>query len=111
MNFCISYFDDLQEALHEAFRVLKTGGVLIVGFVDKDSPIARLYQRLGEKSVCYKKAKFYSADTISARIRKAGFREQEMWQTLFHLPALITTVEVAMPGKGKRSYIFIKAVK
>jgi len=111
MNFCVSYFDDLQEALREAHRVLKTGGVLVVGFVDKNSPIAHLYERRAAKSAFYKNAKFYSADTIAARVRKAGFAEQEMWQTLFHLPARVKTVETALPGKGKGSYIFIKAVR
>ena len=45
MVFCISYFDDLPAAFKEARRVLKNGGSLIVGFIDKDSIIGKFYEQ------------------------------------------------------------------
>lgn len=111
MNFCISYFDDVQAALNEAYRVLKPGGVLVLGFVERKSPIARLYERRAVKSIFYRGARFYSAAAVSKWLTKAGFREQEMIQTLFHLPGRIKAVEEARPGKGEGSYIFIKATR
>ncbi|MBS1605736.1 MAG: class I SAM-dependent methyltransferase [Bacteroidetes bacterium] len=111
MNFCVSYFDDVQEAFGEAYRVLKPEGMMIVGFVEKNSPIARLYERRGAKSLFYSGARFYSTASISYKLNKAGFRKQEMYQTLFHLPGRIKTVESARPGRGEGSYIFLKAIK
>src|SRR5579872_6028477 len=105
MNFCISYFDDVQEALKEAYRVLKPDGVLIVGFVEKRSPLARLYERRALRSVFYRRARFYPATAVSKWLGKAGFRQQEMIQTLFHLPGRVKTVEAATPGRGEGSYI------
>ncbi|MCC8426612.1 class I SAM-dependent methyltransferase [Mucilaginibacter sp. UR6-11] len=44
MVFCISYFEDLHAAFKEAYRVLKDKGGLIVGFIDKNSPIGEYYE-------------------------------------------------------------------
>lgn len=111
MNFCIHYFENVHKALNEAYRVLKPGGVLVVGFVERRSAIARLYERRAIKSVFYRGARFYSATAVGNWLSKAGFREQEMVQTLFHLPGRVKTVEASRAGRGEGSYIFIKATK
>ena len=66
MVFCISYFDDLPAAFREARRVLKKGGSLIVGFVDKDSIIGKMYEQRKPDSVFYKQANFYSIKRITS---------------------------------------------
>jgi SAM-dependent methyltransferase len=111
MNFCISYFDDVQQAFHEAFRVLKKRGVLIVGFVEKDSQIGRLYKRYMHKSIFYKKARFYSFDQIAVILKKAGFNNLTSFQTLFHPLYKIKTIETVKNGHGEGSYILLKAIK
>ena len=41
----ICFLNDIKNAFREAYRVLKPDGCLIIGFIDKDSPLGKLYQR------------------------------------------------------------------
>ena len=101
MNFCISYLNDVQQSFNEAFRTLKKGGVLIVGFIEKNSQIGKLYERRKPKSVFYKDARFYTFENVAAKLKKAGFKNSECFQTLFHRPNNIKAIEIAKPGHGK----------
>ena len=111
MAFCISYFEDLPAAFSEAKRVLKNGGALIVGFIDKDSIIGKFYEQRKPKSVFYKQANFYSANKIIAELKKSGFKSLQFSQTLFHGLDEIKELEPPKPGYGEGSFIMIKAIK
>jgi SAM-dependent methyltransferase len=41
----ICFLDNIKAAFREAARVLKPEGALVIGFIDKDSPIGKLYQQ------------------------------------------------------------------
>ncbi len=41
----ICFLDNVEVAFDEAYRILKPGGCLIIGFIDKDSSIGQLSQR------------------------------------------------------------------
>ena len=111
MAFCISYFDDLPAAFKEARRVLKNGGSLIVGFIDKDSIIGKFYEQRKPDSVFYKQANFYSTKRIIAELKKLGFKKLQFSQTLFHELDDIKEFEPAKPGYGEGSFVLIKAIK
>jgi len=111
MNFCISYFEDLPEAFKEAFRVLKRGGCLIIGFIDKNSRIGKYYEDRKSESIFYKQANFYSVSKVQKELKKAGFKEFYYSQTLFHDLDKIKSIEMPLPGYGKGSFILIKAIK
>jgi len=49
----ICFLYDIKAAFKEAFRVLKLGGNLIIGFIDKDSPVGILYQQQKSDSEFY----------------------------------------------------------
>jgi len=111
MVFCISYFNDLSAAFTEAKRVLKNGGALIVGFIDKGSIIGKAYERRKPFSVFYKQANFYSPDKIIDELRKNGFKDLQFSQTLFHPLDEIKELEPSKPGYGEGSFVLIKAIK
>jgi SAM-dependent methyltransferase len=111
MVFCISYFDDLAAAFLEAKRVLKKGGCLIVGFIDKDSIIGKSYERRKRDSIFYRQANFYSPQRILDELKKAGFKKMECSQTLFDELDNIKEVEPAKPGYGEGSFVIIKAIR
>ena len=56
----ICFVDDTNRTFEEIFRVLKPGGSVVVAFVDKDSPVGKLYLKNKEKSLFYKEATFFS---------------------------------------------------
>ena len=91
--------------------VLKNGGSLIIGFVDKSSTIGKSYEEKRSQSVFYKEARFYSPKTVATELRKAGFKDLDFSQTLFHALDDIKEFEPAEPGYGKGSFIVIRAIK
>ena len=111
MNFCISYFEDVPESLKEAHRVLKRGGCLIIGFIDKDSAIGQDYEQRKGESLFYKSANLYRVSRVEREVKAAGFKKLEFLQTLFEDLDSVKTIEKPMPGYGKGSYVLIKAIK
>lgn len=111
MASCVSYLDDLHAAFKEANRVLKHKGRLILGSIEKNSPIGESYETRRHQSLFYRQATFYSTDKLVSRLRDAGFRHFEFSQTLFHPLEKIQNIEHAKAGYGEGSFIIIKALK
>ncbi|MGB2728189.1 MAG: class I SAM-dependent methyltransferase [Halobacteriota archaeon] len=107
----ICFLDSLKAAFRETSRILKPGGCLLIGFIDKDSPIGKLYQQHKEDSVFYKLANFYSVEEVISHLKRAGFKDFYFTQTIFHNLAEIREVERIKEGYGEGSFVVIKAVK
>lgn len=107
----ICFLDNIETAFKEAYRVIRTNGQLIIGFVDKDSPIGRLYQKRKKESVFYKIATFYSVDEVIYYLRKTGFKEFDFSQTIFHHLSAIKYIETIKDGYGEGSFVVVKAKK
>jgi len=109
MAFCISYFNSLQLAFEEAYRLLKHGGSLIVGFIDNESMIGKEYEARRKFSVFYKDANFYSPETLITELKHAGFDKFLFVQTLFGSLDNIEEAQVPKKGFGEGSFVVIKA--
>ena len=107
----ICFLDDVEVAFNEAYRILKPGGCLIIGFIDKDSSIGQLYQQHKNENVFYRIATFYSVDEVVSHLKKAGFKVFNFAQTIFHNLAEIKGIEPVREGYGEGSFVVVRALK
>lgn len=107
----ISYYDDLHRALKEAYRVLKNNGVLIIGFIDRNSIIGKQYEQQKAESTFYREANFYSVDKLKSELTQAKFKQLEFCQTLFRPLDEIKEFEPSREGFGEGSFVVVQARK
>lgn len=107
----ICFLDDVELGIKEAYRVIKNGGSLIIGFVDKTSTLGQLYLKHKNESVFYKPATFYSTGEVVTFLEKAGFSKFSFVQTIFRSLADIKAIEPLKKGYGSGSFVVVKAVK
>ena len=107
----ICFLDDVPASFREVFRILKPKGALILGFVDKDSPLGAEYQKKKAASKFYASARFYSADDVIRMAKEAGFRRFHCVQTLFGDLEQMDRADPVKEGKGHGSFVVIKAEK
>jgi len=104
----ICFLDDVEQALREVNRILKLGGILIIGFIDGESALGREYSRKKDQSKFYRDAVFYSVHELETFLTGAGFSNFAYRQTLFADPGSGTTVE---KNHGKGSFVVVRASK
>jgi len=87
------------------------GGLFVIGFVDKNSPLGKFYQSRQGKSVFYQDATFYSVDDILSHLKKAAFADAAFRQTIFRPLGEIEDVEPVKEGYGEGSFVVVRGVK
>lgn len=107
----ICFLDDVEVALEEARRVIKAHGYLIIGFIDKNSPLGKVYLKHRNESAFYRIATFYSVDEVINHLNGAGFRDFSFSQTIFRPLKDIRGIEPIKSGYGKGSFIVVRATK
>lgn len=104
----VCFLDDIVQAFREAGRILKSNGILVIGFIDRESELGQQYGQKKEQSRFYRDASFYSVDELEALLTKAGFSDFAYRQTLF--PGEISGQDV-MEGHGSGGFVVIQAHK
>jgi SAM-dependent methyltransferase len=105
----VCFVDDLDGSLREARRVLAPRGILVVGLVDRESPLGERYRRHRAENVFYRDATFYTAGEIAAGLERAGFRRPAFRQTLFRPLEEIHAPEPVREGHGEGSFVAVRA--
>ncbi len=82
----ICFVDDVPILLRELRRVLKPSGHLIIGFINRNSTLGRLYESRRETSAFYRDARFYSVEEVAGLVEQAGFRSLKFCETLLGDP-------------------------
>jgi SAM-dependent methyltransferase len=107
----ICFVDDLDLSFREASRIIKDDGVLVIGFIDRQSPVGQVYEKFREKSNFYRMATFYSVEEVLESLKRAGFRNFSFNQTIFRGLNEITDPEPIRAGYGEGSFVAIRAEK
>jgi SAM-dependent methyltransferase len=107
----VCFVDDISKALMEAHRVLSDGGVLIIGFVDRNSKMGKTYLERQKENVFYKEATFFSVHELVECMNRAGFTDLTFNQTIFGTLAETAEDEPVKPGHGEGSFLVIRGRK
>jgi len=107
----ICFVDDVELSFKEIYRILKPQGVIIVAFVDKNSPIGQVYLKHKHENKFYKEATFFSTEEVLSILKKTGFQNFQIVQTVFGLSSDIREVQSYKSGYGQGSFVVIKAEK
>jgi SAM-dependent methyltransferase len=107
----ICFVDDVPETLTEAHRVLDPGGALVLGFIDRESPVGARYQAHKAENPFYREATFVSTAELTAALEAAGFTDFEFVQTIYRPPEEIDGAEPVETGHGDGSFVGIRATR
>lgn len=107
----ICFLKEPEHALKEAHRVLKPKGRIVLGFVDRDSFLGKLYLAKKEKNPFYREARFYSVHEVINMLERASFKLLLITQTIFRPLDEIKEVEPFKEGYGEGGFIVVSAEK
>ena len=105
----LCFVDDATAMLAEAYRVLKPGGTLVLGIIDRDSALGQHYLAHQAENVFYRDASFYSGDELHDLVKDGGFGELKWLQTLSQPLPEIRSVEPLRPGHGQAAFVAVRA--
>ena len=107
----ICFADDAGAMLSEAYRVVKAGGGLVIGFIDRTSGLGQHYLAHQAENVFYREATFYSAVEVEQLLISSGFTDLTWVQTLARPLKEIRRIEAIRPGYGQGAFVVVKAIR
>ena len=110
INTVLEFAENPKKMLEEAKRVLKIGGKIVIGIIDKDSFLGKIYEEKKQKSKFYKDANFLSAKEVIEMLKELGFKNIKTTQTIFKEIDKVDKVEVK-DGYGEGGFVAISAEK
>lgn len=105
----ICFVDDVNAMLAEAYRVLRSGGELVIGFIDRNSDLGQHYLAHQAGNVFYREANFYSAGEVEQLLHAAGFIKPVWVQTLSTPLEEAREIEAFRTGYGQGAFVVVRA--
>ena len=102
------FIEDIEKVYREIFRILKSGGKLIIGTLHKEGPVAKKYMGMTDSEV-YKSAQFHTISETIEQLKKSGFSAFNTCQSLFNMHP--EKIETPLPVHDKSSFVAIDAIK
>lgn len=111
--FTLCFVEDPDKVLSEATRVLKPGGCVIVGIINRESAWGTLYLRkAAEGHPIYSHARFLDPAELAALLARASLGIEASASTLFQPPANDWCREDAQAGLSKSAgFLCVRARK
>ncbi len=107
----ICFVDDAKKSISEGVRIVKPGGKLIIGLIDRERPLGIIYQQEKQQNVFYCHATFYSVDEVGGYMKQSGLKGFRYTQTLFKTLAKVNEVDQVLEGYGSGSFVVVSAYK
>ncbi|MBN1851240.1 MAG: methyltransferase domain-containing protein [Pirellulales bacterium] len=107
----LCFLDDVGISFREVHRVLKRGGFFLVGLIDRESPLGRMYQEHQSESPFYAEAQFYSVQEVVSFMKNSHFEEFKFAQTIFRDLSSLHSPEIVRQGYGEGSFVVLRARK
>jgi len=105
----VCFVDDARQMLTEARRVLRPGGHLVTGFVDRASELGEqdLHEQL--ENAFYREATFYSTSEVQTLLADTGFERLVSVQPLSRLLEEIAEIEPIRSGHRRSLFVVVRA--
>jgi ubiquinone/menaquinone biosynthesis C-methylase UbiE len=116
------FVPDVRCLLKEMRRVLKPTSILILGMIDKSSPLGQMYEVHKEEDPFYQVAHFHTTEEVITYLKQTGFEVLQVRQTITGIPdttAITEQVEEGyavdafqiQEGHGEGAFVALKAEK
>ena len=107
----LCFLNDIDKSFKEVKRIVKNKGFIILGFIDRKSFLGKVYQKKKEKSSFYRFDNFYSGQEILEKLKKVGFSNPQIIQTLFTFPEKLKKIDDIKKGYGEGGFVIIRMRK
>lgn len=107
----ICFVDSPQDLLEEGHRVLRSGGRIILAFIDGESHLGRIYEAQRGSNIFYRGARFYSVAEVVDHVQRAGFGKLEFRQAIFDHQDTNSEEQPVRDGFGEGAFVVISAAR